>query len=103
MVQNVNCFRSSFNFICFSENKYFYIKKIDFNEKIISEFKDVQEIIKNEIIMTEVNDFNFAENKEKLTNYSQNSLLYSNSFNFSKNIPNNFNFIISLFSLLSSF
>ena len=74
-------------------NKYFYIKKIDFNEKIISEFKDVQEIIKNEIIMTEVNDFNFAENKEKLTNYSQNSLLYSNSFNFSKNIPNNFNFI----------
>jgi len=74
-------------------NKYFYIKKIDFNEKIISEFKVVQEIIKNEIIMTEVNDFNFAENKEKLTNYSQNSLLYSNSFNFSKNIPNNFNFI----------
>ena len=51
-------------------NKYFYIKKIDFNEKIISEFKDVQEIIKNEIIVTEIN-----------------------AFNFSKNIPNNFNFI----------
>ena len=45
-------------------NKYFYIKKIDFNEKIISEFKDVQELIKNEIIVTEINDFNFIENKE---------------------------------------
>jgi hypothetical protein len=74
-------------------NKYFYVKKVDFNEKTISEFKDVQEIIKNEIIVTEINDFNFIENKEKLTNYSQKSLLYSNSFNFSKNIPDKFNFI----------
>ena len=74
-------------------NRYFYIKKINFNDKSITDFKDVEDVIKNEIIVAEINDFNFFENKEKLANYSQNSLFYSNSFNFSKNVPDKFNFI----------
>ena len=74
-------------------NRYFYVKKINYNERTITEFKDVQDVIKNEIIVAEISDFNFVENKEKLTNYSQNSLFYSNSFNFSKNVPDKFNFI----------
>jgi len=74
-------------------NRYFYVKKINFNEKTVAEFKNVQEVIKDEIIEAEINDFDFSGNKENLTGYSQNSVFFSNSFNFSKNVPDKFNFI----------
>lgn len=74
-------------------NKYFYIKKLSYNQKEILKFDDVKDKIMNEIINNEISDFNFTENKEKLNNYVKENVFYTNSFNFLKNIPNNFNFI----------
>ncbi len=74
-------------------NKYFYIKKISYNEKKVMNFDDVKETLYKEIIDAELKDFNFTENKESLKKYLQENVFYSNSFNFSENIPNKFNFI----------
>ena len=74
-------------------NKYFYVKKLNFNKKIVMDFDEVQDDIKNEIVSAEINNFDFIANKENLINYLEESIFYSNSFNFIENIPNEFNFI----------
>ena len=74
-------------------NKYFYIKKKSFDEKIVIDFNDVKEEIINEIILSEINEFDFIENKKKIINYLQENIYYSNSFNFLENIPSEYNFI----------
>ncbi len=73
--------------------KFFYVKKRAFNEKKLLKFVDVKDEIKKEIIITELSEFDYIENKEDLINYRVDNIYYSNSFNFLENIPSEFNFI----------
>ena len=74
-------------------NKFFYIKKIDFNESLILDFEEVKEEITSEIVSFEINNFDYEENLIKLEGYLKENNFYSNSFNFLENIPDKFDFI----------
>mgnify|MGYP001404682792 FL=1 len=74
-------------------NKFFYIKKIDFNESFILDFEEVKEEITSEIVSFEINNFDYEENLIKLEGYLKENNFYSNSFNFLENIPDKFDFI----------
>ena len=72
-------------------DKFFYIKKINFNDISIKKFDEVRDSIKNNILQTEISNFEISpENKSIIKQYLKEYEVYSNSFNFIENIPEQF-------------
>ncbi len=72
-------------------DKFFYIKKINFNDISIKKFDDVRDSIKDNILQTEINNFEITpDNKSIIKQYLKEYEVYSNSFNFIENIPEQF-------------
>lgn len=74
-------------------NRFFYIKKIDFQKSYIKDLKEVRKDIKNTIIQSEIDEIDTSIINESLETYSNENIFYSNSFNFIENIPQEFQFI----------
>ncbi len=74
-------------------NRFFYIKKIDFQKSYIKDLKEVRKDIKNTIIQSEIDEIDTSIINESLESYSNENIFYSNSFNFIENIPQEFQFI----------
>ena len=72
-------------------DKFFYIKKINFNDISIKKFDEVRESIKDNILQTEISNFEITpDNKSIIKQYLKEYEVYSNSFNFIENIPEQF-------------
>ena len=72
-------------------DKFFYIKKINFNDISIKKFDEVRDTIKDNILQTEVSNFEITpDNKSIIKQYLKEYEVYSNSFNFIENIPEQF-------------
>ena len=72
-------------------DKFFYIKKINFNDISIKKFDEVRDSIKDNILQTEISNFEISpENKSIIKQYLKEYEVYSNSFNFIENIPEQF-------------
>ena len=72
-------------------DKFFYIKKINFNDISIKKFDEVRDSIKDNILQTEISNFEITpENKSIIKQYLKEYEVYSNSFNFIENIPEQF-------------
>ena len=72
-------------------DKFFYIKKINFNDISIKKFDEVRDSIKNNILQTEISNFEITpDNKSIIKQYLKKYEVYSNSFNFIENIPEQF-------------
>ena len=72
-------------------DKFFYIKKINFNDISIKKFDDVRDSIKDNILQTEISNFEITpDNKSIIKQYLKEYEVYSNSFNFIENIPEQF-------------
>ena len=72
-------------------DKFFYIKKINFNDISIKKFDEVRDSIKNNILQTEISNFEITpDNKSIIKQYLKEYEVYSNSFNFIENIPEQF-------------
>ena len=72
-------------------DKFFYIKKINFNDISIKKFDDVRDSIKDNILQTEISNFEITpDNKSIIEQYLNEYEVYSNSFNFIENIPEQF-------------
>jgi len=72
-------------------DKFFYIKKINFNDISIKKFDEVRDSIKNNILQTEISNFEITpDNKSIIKQYLKEYEIYSNSFNFIENIPEQF-------------
>ena len=72
-------------------DKFFYIKKINFNDISIKKFDEVRDTIKDNILQTEVSNFEITpDNKSIIKQYLKEYEIYSNSFNFIENIPEQF-------------
>tara|TARA_X000000950_G_scaffold49029_1_gene57277 strand:- start:3716 stop:5254 length:1539 start_codon:yes stop_codon:yes gene_type:complete len=72
-------------------DKFFYIKKINFNDISIKKFDEVRDTIKDNILQTEISNFEISpENKSIIKQYLKEYEVYSNSFNFIENIPEQF-------------
>ncbi len=74
-------------------NRFFYVKKIDFQKSYIKDLKEVRKDIKNTIIQSEIDEIDTSIINESLETYSNENIFYSNSFNFIENIPQEFQFI----------
>ena len=72
-------------------DKFFYIKKINFNDISIKKFDEVRDSIKDNILQTEISNFEITpDNKSIIKQYLKEYEVYSNSFNFIENIPEQF-------------
>lgn len=72
-------------------DKFFYIKKINFNDISIKKFDEVRDSIKDNILQTEISNFEITpDNKSIIKQYLKEYEIYSNSFNFIENIPEQF-------------
>ena len=72
-------------------DKFFYIKKTNFNDTSIKKFDDVKDSIKDTILQTEIINFEITpDNKNIIKQYLNEYEVYSNSFNFIENIPEQF-------------
>jgi len=72
-------------------DKFFYIKKINFNDISIKKFDDVRDSIKDNILQTEISNFEITpDNRSIIKQYLKEYEVYSNSFNFIENIPEQF-------------
>ena len=72
-------------------DKFFYIKKINFNDISIKKFDDVRDSIKDNILQTEISNFEITPDKKSIIKqYLKEYEVYSNSFNFIENIPEQF-------------
>ena len=72
-------------------DKFFYIKKINFNDISIKKFDDVRDSIKDNILQTEISNFEITpDNKSIIKQYLKEYEVYSNSFNFIENVPEQF-------------
>ena len=74
-------------------NKFFYIKKIDFQKSFVKDLKEVKKDVKKTILQSEINEIDTLNIDESLEIYSNENIFYSNSFNFIENIPQDYQFI----------
>ncbi len=74
-------------------NRFFYIKKINFEKSFIKDLDEVRDEVRKSILQSEINEIDISNINQSLKLYSNENVFYSNSFNFIENIPQDYQFI----------